>query len=129
MILDTSFVIDVLNGKKDAIDMLGFLEERNIEYAISTPTIFEIWSGLISLKKGEKHKNEVISFLKEQIVYDLDVESTQKAGQIHGSLVSEGKTINPIDCMIAGIAIANNKKVLTRDEHFKRIEGLKIESY
>ena len=51
------------------------------------------------------------------------------AGIIHGDLIKKGWVIEPVDCMIAGIAKVYNKPVLTRDEHFSRIEGLKVEKY
>ena len=40
-----------------------------------------------------------------------------------------GLEIDTEDSMIAGIAIKNNKNILTRDRHFKRIEELKVEEY
>ena len=129
MILETSFVIDLLNGKKDAVSKISSLIDEDIDCAITTPTIFEVWSGIISLKKGENEKTKTKSLLNNQIIYGLDIESAEIAGKIHGELVLKGLTIDPADCMIAGIAIKNNFPVLTKDEHFKRIEGLKIGEY
>ncbi len=59
----------------------------------------------------------------------LDEESAKIAGSIDGQLTKQGLTINTEDSMIAGIAIKNNKTILTNDGHFDRIEGLKIEKY
>jgi predicted nucleic acid-binding protein len=44
-------------------------------------------------------------------------------------LTKKGQRIDPEDTMIAGIAITNNKILVTRDKHFDRINGLKIEKY
>jgi len=129
MILDTNFVIDLLNGKEYAALKMQSFAKEDIECTVTTPTIFELWSGLVSLKKSDSEKHKIRSLIKNQIVYLLDEESAEVSGKIHGELENKGLTINPIDCMIAGIAIANNKKVLTRDEHFSRIEGLKVEGY
>ena len=129
MILETSFVIDFLNGKNNAVSKISSLINEDVDCIITTPTIFEVWSGIISLKKGENEKTKTKSLLNNQIVYDLDIESAEIAGKIHGELLLKGLTIDPADCMIAGIAIKNNLPILTRDGHFERIEGLKIESY
>ena len=129
MILETSFVIDFLNGKKDAVSKISSLIDESRDCIITTPTIFEVWSGIISLKKGENEKTKTKLLLNNQIIYGLDIESAEIAGKIHGELVLKGLTIDPADCMIAGIAISNNIPLLTRDRHFERIEGLKIESY
>ena len=129
MILDTTFVIDLIKGKIDSVSKLKEFEERGIPYAITTPTVYELWSGLISLEKPEKEKQKTASLINEQIIYFLDDKSAVEAGKIDGGLIKDGQTIEPEDCMIAGIAISNNQKLVTRDEHFSRIEGLKVEGY
>ena len=129
MILETSFVIDFLNGKKDAVAKISSLVDQNVDCIVTTPTIFEVWSGIVSLKKGENEKIKTKLLLNNQIICGLDTESAEIAGKIHGELVLKGKTIDPADCMIAGIAIKNNLPVLTIDGHFDRIEGLKVEKY
>ena len=129
MILETSFVIDFLNGKRDAVSKISSLIDEKRDCIITTPTIFEVWSGIISLKKGENEKTKMKLLLNNQIIYGLDTESAEIAGKIHGELVLKGLTIDPADCMIAGIAISNNLPLLTRDGHFNRIEGLKVEGY
>jgi len=129
MILDTNFLIDFLNGKQDAVSKMSSLIEYNIAFAITTPTIFELWSGLISLEKSEKEKQKTISLINEQIVQRLDKESAEIGGRIDGELIKKGLEIDVVDSMIAGIALAHNKKILTRDKHFNRVEGLKVENY
>lgn len=129
MILDTTFVIDLIKGDHIAVSKLKQLEKNKIPYAITTPTIYELWSGLISLDKSDKEKQKTVSLIREQIIYTLDESGAEEAGKIDGELIKGGLMIDPEDCMIAGIAIAHNKKILTRDEHFKRIEGLKVEGY
>lgn len=129
MILDTTFVIDLLNNKDAAVSMLRQLEKEGLPYSITTPTIFELWGGLIFLKKAESERQKTANLLKEQIIYDLDQKSAKEGGKIDGELALKGLTIDPEDCMIAGIAITNNKKILTRDEHFSRIERLNVENY
>lgn len=129
MILETSFIIDFLRNESNAISKMKDLRDKNIPYAITTPSIFELWSGLCSLEKSEKQKNNLDLFIEGQMILHLDKESAKKAGKIDGILVKSGREIDVGDCMIAGIAIENNLPVLTRDRHFERIDGLKIEKY
>lgn len=129
MILETTFALDFLKGNEDAIAKMHSLVEENVSLEIATPTIFELFGGLAQLGKGEKEREKIVSLIKRLTVYSLDEESAKIAGIIDGGLTKNGLTIDPEDCMIAGIAITNNKKVLTRDGHFERIEGLKIEVY
>lgn len=129
MILETTFVLDFLKAQESAIVKIQSLVEENISLEITTPTIFELWGGIAQLGKGEKEQEKISLFLKGLTVYSLDEESAKKAGIIDGELIKKGLQIDTEDSMIAGIAITNNKKVLTRDQHFNRIEGLKVEAY
>ena len=130
MILDTSFVIDFLKGESNAVSKMKSLLEEGMVVAITTPTIFELYSGLIFLNKSEKEEDKIISLLKKQIVFPLDSNSAERAGRIDGFLMKAGLKIETNDSMIAGIAKINNETILTRDvKHFSRISGLKVESY
>lgn len=129
MILETTFVIDFLKGRKDATSKMEALSDENISVEVASPTVFELYGGLIHLGKGEKEQQKIVSFLKGFAIYPLDSESAKIAGLIDGKLMKSGLMVDAEDSMIAGIAISNNKKLITRDEHFKRIEELKIESY
>jgi|SRR3989338_1080120 len=129
MILETSFVIDFLQGDEDAISKMQSLIYEGVPYEIASPTIFELWGGLQNLEKPEKEQQKILSLMQGIAVFPLDEESAKIAGTIDGQLAKKGLAINTEDSMIAGIAIKNNKKILTRDRHFDRIEGLKIEKY
>ena len=129
MILETSFVIDFLHGDEDAVSKMQSLIDEGIPYEIASPTIFELWGGLQNIQAPEKEQQRILSLMQGIGVLSLDEESAKIAGSIDGQLTKQGLTINTEDSMIAGIAIKNNKAILTNDGHFDRIEGLKIEKY
>ena len=129
MILETSFLIDLFRNNKEAVLKMNNLIESDEVVGIATPTIFELWSGVTALDRAENEKNKIISLISKLVIYTLDKNSAEVAGKINGELIKKGLKIEPQDIMIAGIALTNHKKVLTRDEHFSRIEGLKVESY
>ena len=129
MILETSFVIDFLHGYEDAVSKMQSLIDKGIPYEIASPTIFELWGGLQNIQAPEKEQQRILSLMHGISVLSLDEESAKIAGSIDGQLAKQGLTINTEDSMIAGIALKNNKKILTQDQHFNRVEGLKIEKY
>ena len=129
MILETSFLIDLLKNKRNAVNKMKSLVESGELFGIASPTIFELWTGFYALDKTENEKTKTKSIMDNMIVHPLDNKSASIAGRINGELIKKGSTIDPEDSMIAGIAISNNKTVLTRDPHFNRIEGLKVENY
>ena len=129
MILETSFVIDFLKNDKNAVSKMGSIVDSNEAFGIAAPVIFELWTGLFAVEKSINELERINFIIRNIPIYPLDDESAKKAGKINGELIRKGQKIDPEDCMIAGIAISNNKKILTNDGHFKRIEGLKIEGY
>ncbi len=130
MILDTSFMIDLLRGKKSAVSKIKELEANSIATGITTPSIFELFVGISVTRRPVAEKNKIMDILKSWGIFALDADSAGIAGKIHGELIKNGEIIDPEDSMIAGIAIHNNEPLLTKNvKHFQRIPGLKIEEY
>ncbi len=129
MILDTSFVIDFLKGNREAVAKMQSVIKDGKDYGITAPTIFELWSGLVSLNKSAHEKEKIMAIISKLIIYPMDRKAAELGGRIDGELIRRGQTIDAEDAMIAGIALAHNKEILTRDLHFNRIDGLKIERY
>ena len=130
MILDTSFIIDIMKNDKKAIDKLEILIKSNETLMITAPSIFELFSGFARSSKPVDEKNKILKVLRGQLIVHLDNDSAEKAGEIDGTLVREGKMIGPIDCMISGIALIKKEKVLTRNaKDFSKIKDLEIETY
>ena len=130
MILDTSYLIDIMENDEAALIRKQKLIEDRENCRVASPTIFELWSGISASDKPEKEKAKVLAALMEFAVIPLIRKSAEKAGEIHGSLIKNGQQIEANDCMIASIAILENELLLTRNiKHFTRISGLKVESY
>ena len=129
MILEATFVIDFLKGRNDAVSKMESLVKENILVSIAAPTVFELFAGYEQHGKGEREKQKISLFLKTINLFPLDGESAKIGGIIDGALIKKGLQIDAEDSMIAGIAMAKNESVLTRDSHFDRIEGLKVEKY
>ena len=128
MILDTSFIIDVLRGSQNAVKKLEKLANTNI--AVTTPSIVELFSGLAQCSNTQKELEKIKDILGEQVCLPLDAGSAVQAGLVHGFLIRDSQEIGEVDAMIAGIALQNQIPVLTRNvKHFSRVRGLKVETY
>lgn len=130
MLLDTTILIDFVRGKERAGDML-----RSVDLALVYTTevnVFELMMGLYLTKKNAPEQLEKISALLSKItVLPLDRKSSLKAGEICGTLISQGKEIQETDCLIAGIALAHGVTsiVTANKNHFERISQLRVVSY
>ena|SRR3989344_3930764 len=125
MILDTSFIIDLLRNNKAAIEKAKVIEQSEI-IMTTTISIFELCQGIETKKEHEKMEK----FVQGLISLELGMREAKIAGQISRELRTRGKMINSTDCLIAGIALSHHETVLTRDvSHFSKIPNLKVETY
>ena len=130
MILDTTFLIDLMKEDPAAVKKLKELERDKITQNIAVLTLYELYVGILLSTKPEKEKRKVLDTLASMNILDLTAKSAAKAGEVQGKLIREGKMIDPEDAMIAGIALLNNEIVLTKNvEHFSRIRDLITETY
>jgi len=130
MIFDTSFIIDAMRNNEQARKKLEEIISGGKLQIITTPTIFELYSGVAQSEKTELEKKKIIHTISNLITWHLDNLAAEKGGEIHGKLIKDGQPIDSIDCMIAAITIISGEKLLTKNiKHFSRISGLEIETY
>jgi len=130
-LLDTTFLIDLLNGKI----VLNKVEELEKNFKLFTTELnaFELFVGVFFLeqRKQKELMEKAAELLGRLEILNLDRKASMKAAEISANLIKKGKTIESNDCLIAGIALSNGiKSIVSRNEkHFKRIEGIKVEKY
>ena len=130
MIQDTSFLIDVLNGDSDALDVLELIERENRPEKIASITSLELYEGVQRSTKSDGEKQRVLRVLDSKHIISADHSIMKQAGELSGRLIEEGRQIDREDCIIAATAIQENEPVLTRNEsHFNRVPNLGVESY
>ncbi len=129
MILDTSLLIDVMGNDEKALKKLNELRSKGITFSIPSPVIFELFSGIERSRFPSAEKQKVENLLVDQMVIPLDQRSAEIGGEIDGMLIRMGKRIDAVDAMVAGIARELNQPIITRDNHFSRINGIKTEKY
>ncbi len=130
MLLDTSFIIDLLRGQKKAVTKIKMLEAESTATNISSPSIFELFVGISLTKKPSSEKKQIMDALESWGTLALDFECAARGGIIHGQLIRDGEPIDPEDSMTAAIALVNNETLLTNNKkHFSRVPDLRIEEY
>ena len=130
MILDTSFVIDLMRSAKKVVEKLEEFERSGEAIYLTAPTIYELFLGIALSRASDSEKQRVEEVLREQVVLPLDEEAARAAGELQGELMREGVPIDPLDALIAGIAVARGERVATRNvKHFSRVRGVEIVGY
>ena len=89
-------------------------------------TYFEIISGL-KHRNAQHQLDMFIAFVKKNTLLHLTEQSVIISGDLYAQLRKEGKPIDDIDLLIAGIALENNLVLVTNNRrHFERIPQLEI---
>lgn len=127
--LDTTFLIDLLRGREEAIALVRHWSEANVRVTVPAPALAEATSGAAFDSSGrEQERLDRLSF--QLMVLPLTRESARRAGRIDGELSLAGETIGLIDAMIAAVALEHEEVLVTRNlKHFKRIHNLEVQGY
>lgn len=127
-VIDTTFLIDLLEGKKEALVLSKKLEGNVCTTQIN---LYELIRGIFLKYTSYDRYLQVLPFFDLIPVLPLDDHGIIKASAISAQLMQLGKEISDTDCLIAGIALSNNvDTIITRNvKHFRRIKGLKVETY
>jgi len=129
--LDSTLIVDFLRNDESAIDCIGGLYNENI--ATTIINVYEVESGIWAMKNANyqsrlENFNRLLSRIR---ILELDSESVDESARIFGELSREGKMIEDLDILIAGICLVNgcNEIITKNKKHFSRIKGLKVETY
>ena len=126
--LDTDVLIEYFRGSESIKRRIENLKDGD-SIALVWLTFYEFFKGIFVSGKLDEEK-----FLKELartcVVLESSYETAKIGGKIYAALKKEGKLINDADILIAGIVKAYNAVLVTNnEEHFARVEGLKIENW
>lgn len=129
MILDTSFLHDLMYGDDDAVEKARELDEGG-NVALSSMTVYELYYGVGYTDKGRAEKKKVESVIGSKQVLPADASVMRKAGKIDRRLSRDGEKVGQADIVIGATALLHDRPVLTRNvTEFKRIPGLEVETY
>jgi tRNA(fMet)-specific endonuclease VapC len=122
ILADTDVLIDFLAGTHPAIEQVRSYAESD-RLQTSAITCFELLSGAREGKRGD----EVRRLVAVIPVLPLDRDAAARAAVVRQDLARSGLSIGMADSLIAGIALANDLPLLTRNrKHFAHIEGLEL---
>jgi tRNA(fMet)-specific endonuclease VapC len=127
-LLDTDFCINVLRRRGSAVDQLSRLAPRDC--AVSTVTVFELYSGLRRSLNPAAELVKVDEFLRLFLLLPFDPAAARAAADIRAALETKGTPIGPYDLLIAGQAISNGLTLITGNTmEFERVPGLRLVSW
>ncbi len=124
ILADTDVLIDYL---KDVQPIAGKVLEYREADSLGTTVVscFELLNGARQGRLGDRVRHLVATMP----IISLDQAAATQAALIHQDLEQIGRAIGMADSLIAGIALANDLPLLTRNrKHFEHIQGLRLVS-
>lgn len=121
-VLDSDVLIDLFAGREPAGTVVPNLLGMVLA-GTTAVTVYELYSGAVR----SRDRRGLDEFLATLTILPLDALSARHAGAVDLSLRSKGQAINPGDNLIAGICLAHDKVLVTRNiSHFRRVADLKV---
>lgn len=130
MILDTSFLHDVMYGDADAVTKAEEIEESDVPHRLSAMTVYELYYGVGYTDRTDEERAKVDGVIESKPIVPADERIMRKAGRLDGQLESRGAKTGQSDLVIGATGLVYDEPVLTRNaSDFERIPDLAVETY
>src|ERR1035441_4848304 len=112
-----------------AVELERLLKVPMAEVGISVVTEAELRFGVARRAEATTLKTVVEEFLLRVEVLPWNSEAAQRYARIRAALEKEGSPMGNLDLMIAAQAVAAETVLVTHDQVFRRVKGLKVEDW
>lgn len=134
MIVDTSFILDVIDDVDAAVSKEQELEAESIPLVIPSMTVLELYIGVGKVANTREERQKVEAVLDSYPLVDMSPSISRRAGRLLGERMAEtdegeGPGIGKGDAAIAATALERDEPVLAGDSHFGNIPGVTLETY
>jgi predicted nucleic acid-binding protein len=117
--------IPFLKGTPEAVNRVREISDKD-QVVITEITAYELFKSARLSSKPEENTENVKKAISNMQVLDFSQEASKEASNIFCELKESGKMISEFDILIAAIAKTNGEAILTRDLHFKFINGIDL---
>jgi predicted nucleic acid-binding protein len=130
MLLDASFLIDLLDGRPEAVALARALDAEGASLRLPAPVLFELWVGASRTpgRKGELQRLEELEISYEGAAFDPA--DARAAGSLQAALHRVGKGLGSVDAQLAGMALARSEELVTGDRNLAEVgHGVPVRTY
>jgi tRNA(fMet)-specific endonuclease VapC len=124
VLLDTNVVIAFFSGEKAVTQHVV-----QSELFVSSTVLGELYFGARKSAQAASNEMRIEEFASSASVLNCDAETARHYGQIKDRLRLKGRPIPENDIWIAACAVQYALPLATRDDHFKEVDGLRIETW
>jgi tRNA(fMet)-specific endonuclease VapC len=121
IVADTDVLIDALCGQGE-VERVA----REIRAGVLSTTVLSVFELLVGAR-SEAQRARIEDLLAGLRILPLDEAAGRRAATVRRALSSKGPALPLADSLIAGICLAHDAPLLTRNRaHFERVEALRL---
>jgi predicted nucleic acid-binding protein len=134
MIVDTSFVLDIIDDIEAALQKERELEAEGVPLVVPAMTVLELYIGVGKVTDTPEERRQVEAVLDSYPLVDMTPSISRRAGRLLGERMAkagqdDGPGIGKGDAVVAATALKRDEPVLAGDGHFGTIPGVELETY
>lgn len=124
-IIDTDWIIEMIWGNRQTIQMVDRLRSASI--SVSLLTLGEVYEGAFNSSNSQEMLKRFQQFSEDFTPIGLDGGVAERFAEIRAYLRRTGNPIDDVDAVVAAIALERDLTVLTYNRrHFERIPDLRV---
>ena len=129
MLLDSTFIHDLVRGDDAAVSKLQELIDDETSVTISPLTVYEVGIGLRGDAASLRERFQVV--VDDLETAPFGVRQAERALMIQHRLLDRGERIGAVDVLLVGTAATlSDPRVLTRNvDEFERADAIDVETY
>ena len=96
------------------------------EIGIPVVVLYELETGIAKSQQPQKRRKQLDALLAVTMILPLDRAAARQSASLRARLEKAGTPLGPMDFLIAGIALAQDATLVTRNTgEFSRVPGLR----
>lgn len=130
MILETSFLIDLMKGQSEAVTLADDVDRSGENLYLPSPALFELWMGAGRAARGREEVRKIETLIESFDIVVLTHQDAREAGLLQARLSKAGRTMGTVDVLIAGMARQRSETLVTGDRDFSAVSReVRLRSY
>lgn len=130
MILDSSFLIDLMESNEDAVALASEIEGLDAVQRVPAQVAYELYVGVGYTDHSDEEVAKIDRVLAARPVVETTTQIAKLAGRLDGQLRREGNRVAVGDILIGATARHYNEPVVTgTPDDFDPIPGVEVSSY
>ena len=124
-LLDTNIVIALFANDLTLVNKITEIQDVSIPAIV----IGELFYGAKKSGRSQENSRRIDRFVSDNVILNCDAETAKFYGKIKNNLRVKGHPIPENDIWIAAIALQHKLTLISRDKHFKAVDGLMLKKW